>query len=229
MRSHSEGTASNAARRWFGRRTIKRLLLGLALAAAGLCGVLYYDARALDSEVPRLAALLKLRPGSVVAEVGAGEGKLTVRVARLVGPTGRVLSTELAADRLAAIRRAAAKAGLENITIIPAGERDTNLPAECCDAVFMRKVYHHLTDPSAMDASLFRSLRPGGALVIVDFSPGTFFWLWRPKGVPQNRGGHGIPQKVLIEEVTQAGFRLVRAVDHWPGLQYAVLFRKPGR
>lgn len=219
----------DAARHWFTARRIKWLLLAVAvIVVGGYGGLEVYEALTIDSEAGRLATLLGLRSGSVVGEVGAGKGKMTVRVARLVGPGGHLFSTEISASRLADIRQAAANARLGNVTVIEGGERETHLPVECCDAIFMRKVYHHFTSPSDVNASLYRAVRPGGILAIIDFSPRLAFWLPRPKGVPENRGGHGVPQKVLIEELSQAGFRLEQVIDDWYGPQYCVVFRKPG-
>jgi len=84
-----------------------------------------------------------------------------------------------------------------------------------------------------MNVSLFQNLRPGGVLAVIDFAPRHWlFWLRRPSGVPENRGGHGIPQKILVQEMTQAGFLLDRAIDgwgYWPEASYCIVFRKPQR
>ena len=218
----------SAGWQWFTWKRIKWTLGILALlAAVTLVAAEACDRVAFKREAARLPALLELKPGSAVADVGAGKGKMAARMAAHVGPQGHVFATEIDAERLADIRKAAAKAGMGNVTVMEGGERDTRLPERCCEAIFLRKVYHHVTDPAPMNASLYRSLRPGGVLAIIDFSPGTFFWLWRPKGVPENRGGHGIPQKIVIEELTGAGFRLERVANDWPGWQYCVVFRKP--
>jgi predicted methyltransferase len=85
-------------------------------------------------------------------------------------------------------------------------------------------VYHHLTKPSAFDAALLRSLKPGGRLAIIDFPPRS--GLDPVEGIPANRGGHGIPQKIVIEELTAAGLQLEKAVNDWPNDDYCVLFVK---
>ncbi|MEJ2009784.1 MAG: hypothetical protein P8Z30_16790, partial [Acidobacteriota bacterium] len=84
---------------------------------------------------------------------------------------------------------------------------------------------HHFTEPQKMDASLFQSLKPGGLLAVIDFPPRS--WLPPVPGVPANRGGHGMPKKILIQELTHAGFRLVSEPADWPGNNYCVIFRKP--
>jgi len=101
------------------------------------------------------------------------------------------------------------------------------LPDNCCDEIVLRRVYHHFTAPQEMDASLLRSLKPGGELAVIDFPPRKWLSESDPvPGVPANRGGHGIPQKILIEEVNAAGFNVDKIVNDWPGDDYCVLFRK---
>lgn len=178
-----------------------------------------------DRESRRLIALLHLRPGMDVADVGAGRGGLTIRVGKHVGPDGRVFATEIDRGRLAAIRRAVANQHLSNVTVMQAPEQSTGLPDDCCDAIFLRGVYHHFTYPTEMDDSLFRAVRSGGMVAIIDFPPRLLLKPWTPKGVPKNRGGHGIPRDILAGEMSSAGFEIVSETD-WPGWQYCILFRK---
>lgn len=176
-----------------------------------------------QEEADRLATLLNWWPGSVVAEIGAGEGQMTLAAAKRVGTAGRVYTTELDTKKLARLEKLAGEE--KNITAVKAAVAETNLPPVCCDSIFMRLVYHHLTKPAEIDASLFRSLKPGGLLAVIDEEPppGSS----RVEGVPENRGGHGIPQKILIEELIAAGFQTVKVYDDWPNDDYCVVFRKP--
>ncbi|HZO82526.1 MAG TPA: methyltransferase domain-containing protein [Candidatus Binataceae bacterium] len=197
--------------------------LAIAAAAAGCSSG--------DEDVGRLAELLAVRPGSVVADVGAGRGAMTLVMAGLVGPRGRVYSTEIDPAALAQIRSAARAAGLANVVVVKATASDTGLPARCCDAIFLSRVYHHLTDPADYNASLLRALRPGGRLAVLDFRPTILLWLWRPKGLPANREGHGVDPIIVSSEMTHAGFEYIRMIDPWPGSwfisSYCLLFERP--
>ncbi|MGQ0545925.1 MAG: class I SAM-dependent methyltransferase [Betaproteobacteria bacterium] len=169
----------------------------------------------------RLRRVLALQAGKVVADVGAGKGELTLALAREVGSNGRVFSTEIDAARLKQLRVAVAQAGLDNVTVVEARSHETGLPPGCCDAIVLRRVYHHLTDPASINASLFEALRPGGVFAVIDFPP-PFFW---------GRGALGVPAEAVVAEVAASGFEPLARDDDWPGrgpLQsYCALFRKP--
>ena len=206
------------------RSLILALALAVPLDGIGALCLAQHSPQAYQKEADRLAEVLNWQPGGVVGEIGAGEGELTQEAAKHVGATGRVYTTELDPKKLAHLEELAGDQ--KNITALKAGEAETNLPHECCDSIFMRRVYHHLTKPAEIDASLFQSLKPGGLLAVIDEEP-------RPgsspvEGVPNNRGGHGVPQKIMIQEVTSAGFQVLKVYDAWPDDHYCVVFRKPG-
>lgn len=177
-------------------------------------------------EAEQLAALLHWQPGSVVADIGAGDGEMTLAAAERVGPTGRVFSTELDPDKLSHLEKIAAKEKLRNITVVKAAPDVTNLPPGCCGSILVRRVYHHFPKPAQIGASLLQSLKPGGWLAVIDFEPRGGLPKVR-EDVPENRGGHGVPQKLVIEELTAAGFELASRPDHWPNGDYCLIFRKP--
>lgn len=116
--------------------------------------------------------------------------------------------------QLEVIREYVQKEALNNVTVIQGAAAATNLPAECCDAIFMRDVYHHITAVDAFNKSVMGSLKPGGRLAIIDFVPQPGSKL--PAGVPANRGGHGVPTSVVVDELKAAGFTHVRTFDKWP-------------
>jgi SAM-dependent methyltransferase len=179
-----------------------------------------------------LAEMLAIKPGGTVADIGAGHGEMAVRMAAKVGRTGRVFATEVDLARIDGIRKRVHDAGLANVTVVEATPTDSGLLADCCDAAYMIGVYHHLTDPAATDASLFRALKPGARLVINDFPPTIWLALFKVKGVPANRGGHGVPDHIVINEIAAAGFREVIETRPWhPGFfirdNYCLVFSKP--
>jgi ubiquinone/menaquinone biosynthesis C-methylase UbiE len=204
----------------------KKLLLAATLACVAwtLVSLLpQANANATD-EIKRLAALMDWGPGTVVADIGAGDGSYTFAAARLVGGPGKLFATEIDEEKLANLRSQVTKRRLTNVIVIESKEADTNLPTECCDAVFLRRVYHHLTRPAEFDQALVRSLKSGGRLAIIEFPPRS--GLEPVEGVPANRGGHGIPQKVVVEELTSAGLQLAKAINDWPADDYCLLFLK---
>jgi len=175
-------------------------------------------------EIARLAALMEWKPGTIVADIGAGDGSYSFAAAERVGATGRVFATEIDTKKLKELRAEVKKLNLQNVTVMESAEADTKLPTACCDAIFLRRVYHHLTKPAEFDANLLRSLKPGGKLAIIDFPPRE--GLEPVEGVPANRGGHGIPQKVAIDELVAAGFQVEKTVNDWPGQSYCIIFVK---
>ena len=182
---------------------------------------------AAEQEAPQLATTLELKPGMTVADVGAGFGAMSVVLARWLGPAGRVIATDIGADQLAEIRDYAQRESLSNITVLEGATASSNLPTACCDAVFMRDVYHHLTVPASFNKSLLSELKPSGHLAVIDFVPMPGSKVF--PGVNPNRGGHGIPARLVVDEVTSAGFKHVRTVDPWPnagGGFFLVLFQR---
>ena len=175
-------------------------------------------------EEAKLVRVLGLVPGKVVGEIGAGDGHLTLHSAKAVSPGGRVHATELAA-KLDTLRRNAAAAGVTNVDVVEARVSSTGLPEGCCDAIFMRDVYHHLTEPRDILKDILRALRPQGRLLIIDFEPRQS--LPPVEGVPDNRRGHGIPIGVVAEELKAAGFEIVSQDSAWREDLYAVVARRP--
>ena len=201
------------------RRNLLLVALVLSTVALPVCGQDY------QAESARLATLLHWHTGSVVAEIGAGAGEMMLDAAQRVGPTGHVYATEVNTEKVAHLKELATDEKNHNITVLEGSQSGTNLPPACCDSIYMRRVYHHFTEPEKMDASLFQSLKPGGMLAVIDFPPRS--WLPPVKGVPANRGGHGMPKDILIQELTHAGFQVVSEPADWPDNNYCVIFRKP--
>lgn len=142
------------------------------------------------------------RPGDVVADIGAGTGLFTRLFAERVGPGGKVYAVDISATFVNNIMRAAGQHGYSNIEGVVNTDRDVSLPAASVDIAFLVDTYHHFEYPRSMLASIHASLKPGGTLVVIDFrrDPGrSSRWVM----------GHVRAGKdTVIEEITQAGFRL---------------------
>ena len=210
------------------RRSSLIALFGI-ISALGLCWTFTRAvprARADErTEIDRLAQLMQWKPGANIADIGAGDGSFTFAAAEKIGPTGRVYATEIDPEKLKTLRAEVEKRKLQNVTIIESATDDTKLPTNCCDDIFLRRVYHHLTQPADFDKNLLRSLKPGAHLAIIDFAPTDKYG--PVPGVPKNRGGHGIPQKIMIEELTAAGLKVEKIIDNWQNQDYCVIFLKP--
>jgi ubiquinone/menaquinone biosynthesis C-methylase UbiE len=112
---------------------------------------------------------LKIQPGWTVADVGAGAGYTSLRLARRVGPKGTVLATDLQPQMLRMLRANAKAAGVTNITPILCTQTDTKLPEGAVDLIIMVDVYHECSDPETTLQGLRKALKPGGQLVLVEF------------------------------------------------------------
>jgi len=176
------------------------------------------------ADAAKLTEVLEIRAGASVADVGAGGGLLVPPMSRHVGPAGRVYATDISSESIAELKKLVAEQSLQNVTVVEGGAAQTNLPEACCDAIFMRLVYHHFGDPAAMNASLLRSLRPGGRLAVLDFMPAS-----KATAPPGKRGegdSHGVMPATVIEELKAAGFTDVHEIS-WPEPTVAVIARRP--
>ncbi len=156
---------------------------------------------------------LGLRPDAVVADLGAGTGYFTVRLARAV-PHGRVLAVDIEPDMIEWVKRRAAHAGLSNVETVLAAPDDPHL-ATTIDMVLVVDTYHHLSDRSAYFRALSAHLTPHGRVAILDFRKEE-----TPVGPPV---AMRIAPAAVIDEMKGAGLSLCRKVDALP-YQYLLLF-----
>ena len=123
-----------------------------------------------DEEAPSKAIdALGLRPGMVVADIGAGSGYYATRMARRVGPTGRVYATDIQQGMLDIITRRIAAERIDNMTTVLGGFDDPRLPARALDLAIMVDVYHELQAPQAFLQRLRESFKPDGRLVLLEY------------------------------------------------------------
>jgi SAM-dependent methyltransferase len=201
------------------------LLLAVVVAADQVA--LWWGSAAPGEEAERVAALAGVSPGQTVAELGAGRGEMARVMARKVLPGGRLIVTELDEARLADLRAVVSAEGWSHVTVQRGDPTGTALPPACCHLLYLRHVFHHFGDPSAMARALHDSVAPGGRLVVIDFEPHWFLGLIAPVA---SEGGHkrahGVTPGDLIAHLRAAGFTLERQDPEWTRGSFMVMMRR---
>lgn len=171
-----------------------------------------------SEENPELALdLIGITPGMFIADVGAGSGYMTVRMARRVGPTGRVYAEDIQPALLSRLQEKARVGLLTNIQPVLGTEDDARLPESAMDLILLVDVYHEFWQPQVMLASLRRSLKPDGRLVLMEYRK-------EDPAIPI-AAAHKMTVADARAEVTAEGFTFDRVI---PGLprQHIIVFRK---
>ena len=122
-----------------------------------------------EEQPERALDLIGIEAGSVVADIGAGSGYMTIRLAKRVGPAGKVYANDLQAAMLRAVEEKVRAAGLSNVAVVQGTEQDARLPAGAVDLALLVDVYHELWYPQPMLQSIRRALKPDGRLVLVEY------------------------------------------------------------
>jgi ubiquinone/menaquinone biosynthesis C-methylase UbiE len=170
-----------------------------------------------EEQPARLLALLKFKPGEVVADVGAGSGYLTFRVAEKVGPTGKVLAVDVQPEMLDIIRQKMKAKDVKNVEPVLGAEADPKLPAAGVDTIVMIDVYHELSQPYEMAEAMVKSLKVGGRLVFVEYR-------LEDETVPIKLV-HKMSEKQVKKEMEQFPLKHVRTFSSLPW-QHVVVFEK---
>ncbi len=163
-------------------------------------------------QINRVMDILKIAPGSSVADIGAGSGWFTVRASRRVGEHGAVYAVDINPEAITYIQKRAAKAGVSNIQTILGKSDDALLPAGKVNTVLMLKTYHEVAQPVALLEHLRDSLAPNARVGIIDRNG--------------NGEDHGVAEKVVVQEAQQAGYKLVERYDFVKadGMDYFLVF-----
>ena len=178
------------------------------------------ESREVYAKRDKIVAGCLLKPGMVVADVGTGTGLFTRLFAKEVGAGGQVFAVDIAPKFLEHVQAASRKAGLKNVTPVLCNPDSVDLPASSVDLAFVCDTYHHFEFPARTLASLYRTIRPGGRLVVVDFVriPGkSSDWV-----LNHVRAG----QEVVEKEITAAGFEKSAEVKELLKENYFVVFTK---
>ena len=150
-----------------------------------------------------IMALLALKPGMDVADVGAGTGFFSRMMAKDVGPDGTVYAVEIARNFIENLRRIATEQSLSNLKPVQCDEKSTKLPAESVDLVFICDTYHHFEFPYHVLDSIHQALRPNGQLFIIDYE--------RIKGITSEKQYEHVRcgKGTVTDEVKDAGFDFI--------------------
>lgn len=187
-----------------------RVATAILVAATGLSGGLAAQQEAARDgwqRVPDVFAALEIGEGSHVADIGAGSGYFTVRLADQVGSSGRVYAVEIDESSLRRLRDRLDDDGFANVEVIRGEVDDPRLPRAALDAVLVVDAYHEMTQHQAMLERMREALVPGGRLVMLDFSP--------PDPSTSRReqtARHRIAIEIAERELVEAGFE-IRARD----------------
>jgi len=160
---------------------------------------------------------LDLRPGEVVADLGAGSGYFTFRMAPKVGETGRVLAVEIQEAMLTTLRARAATKKITNVEVVQGSEVDPHLPMGAVNLVLVVDVYHELAYPFEVMTKVCESLKPGGRVVFVEYR--------KEDPAVRIKEVHKMSVKQLEREMSAVGLVRVRTVETLP-LQHIVIFEK---
>jgi arsenite methyltransferase len=159
----------------------------------------------------RVVSSLGLRGEDRVADLGAGGGYFTFRLARAVDPSGVVYAVDTDREMVSALAEDAARNGLRNVVPIEARPEESCLP-EPVDLVFLANTYHHIPDPRDYFARLARRLRPGGRIAVVEA---------RPTGL-HRVFGHATPPGEIRSGLARAGYRLSADLDFLPRQSFMI-------
>jgi predicted methyltransferase len=168
--------------------------------------------------VSDIFAALGAAPGSRIADLGAGEGWLTVRLARQVGPSGRVFAVDISEAALGRLAETLAKDTLRNVELVLAEDDDPRLPFGTLDGVVILNAYHEMTKRVPVLDGVKRALKPGGVLVIVDNAPRDSTAA-RPR--KEQMDDHVLALDFARDDLEAQGFEIVSAdtafIDHKAG------------
>jgi ubiquinone/menaquinone biosynthesis C-methylase UbiE len=172
-----------------------------------------------EEQPAKLIEALKLQPGDVVADVGAGSGYLSFRLAEAVGDKGKVLAEEIQPEMLDIIKKKMKDKKIENIDLILGTITDPKLPKESVDLILMVDVYHEFDHPFEMTDAMVKALKPGGRLVFVEYR-------LEDPDVPIKLV-HKMTEKQVVKEMGVFPLRFVKTIDTLPW-QHIIIFEKKG-
>ena len=201
---------------------IGKFYLGREIAhVMGPGGIIWLERSERETEEkPQLVIdALEIKPGQTIADLGAGSGYYSFRIAPLVGPTGRVLAIDIEPKMLEVIAERAGREHVTNIATVRSSERDPHLAPHSVDLLFMVDVYHELEYPYEVMRKVREALKPGGRVALVEYRA--------EDPQVQIKPVHKMSEAQVRREMQAAGFRHVTTVRTLP-LQHLILFERDG-
>lgn len=176
--------------------------------------------RDVEEHTSKLVDALKLKAGERVADVGAGTGYFSRRLAARVAPGGRVFAVDVQPEMLKALTENAARSGVTNVVPVLGDEREVNLPADSIDVALLVDVYHEFAFPYEMMSSIRAALKPGGRAVLVEYRA-------EDPAVPI-KAVHKMTEEQVKREMAEHSLEWVETFRELPW-QHLIVFRKTGQ
>ena len=170
-----------------------------------------------EEQPGRALDLIGIQPGMTVADVGAGTGYMTLRIAKRVGPTGKVYANDIQPEMLDKLNENARRANLDNIETVLGSEADAKLPAGKMDFIILVDVYHEFSRPQEMLQSMRKALKPDGRLVLLEYK--------REEPSIPIRPDHKMFTADVTIEVEAEGYKLDKVIDTLPR-QHIIFFSR---
>jgi len=176
------------------------------------------EERDIEEAPDKALEALDLQAGMTVADIGAGSGYMTVRMARRVGPSGKVYAEDIQPEMIALLKKRLQRDGVTNVIPVLGAYDDPMLPAATIDLMLLVDVYHEFSEPVKMLAGMRAALKPGGRLVLLEYRK-------EDPTVPI-RFEHKMTVQEAKAEVEAAGFTLTKVDGRLPR-QHILIFTKP--
>jgi arsenite methyltransferase len=168
----------------------------------------------------RVIASLDLRPGDTVADIGAGDGYFTFRLAEAVGPNGRVFAVEVDDHLVDILRRKATEEKLSSVIAVEGQRDDPLLPDNELDLIFLCNTYHHIKNRPEYFARLHRDLKPRGRVAIIDLKVSALVRITVP-------AGHWTTVETMQEEMRKAHYQPIASFDFLPAQNFVLFSPMP--
>lgn len=162
---------------------------------------------------------LNLKPGMIVGDVGAGTGYMSLKMAKRVGPTGKVYSEDIQPEMLRLLRQNAVKAKMTNVETVLGTESDPKLPAGQLDLILLVDVYHEFSQPQKMLRGMREALKPDGRLVLLEYRK-------EDPNIPI-RPEHKMSVEEVRTELGAEGFRMDQVIETLPRQHILILKKAP--